>query len=672
MIDQTTTGNKSSRLEDYFALKDGGELVNACLKRFEDYASHVERTGRLSTWKRAYKKRYVGTIEGSRIRMAGDKNQFLITQVNHLGNICNHIINNITGSKQNITPRATNSDFQSLAQTKVARNVLTYYTDKGLEDKHVLAADICLTFATAYLEEIWNPTDGNDIAVDQETKKTVKDGDVNWYVYSPLDVAFDTTVNSSDDCQYRITRKWENKWELAAKYPQYEQEILSSISSVGNMKKLHFGHPIYEGDSDLIPVYTLIHEKNDVIPEGRFVRFIDSGSTVLIDNPLPHKKILHRICAQEQPGNAFGTSVVYDLLPLQENLDMLESTVATNQAMFGVQTITGIKGAGTDVSFLDGGLRFIETNPMPGVDTRPASLNLLHTDPEIFKQMDHLIQQMEILSGVNSVMRGQPEASLKSGSALALVASQAIQFLSGFQRNYINLIESVGTSLIDILKNYAKAPRLIAVAGKYNTQYIPQFTGQDISDIDRVTVEVGNPLAQTTAGRLQIAQDLLRVPGMIKDANQYLSIIETGTMETLVEGESAQLLLIKEENEALLRGENVIAVMGDDDPKHVLGHNSVLANLDARKTPNVVQAVLKHNMMHIQNAKTMDPILAGMLQLPVLNAPQPPPPPPGPQAIPPKPGQNAAEVMHNGNPVTDLAHKVKLPNMPQPPQPGQR
>jgi hypothetical protein len=435
------------------------------------------------------------------------------------------------------------------------------------------------------------------------------------------------------------------------------------------MKKMHFGHPIYEGESDLVPVYTLIHKKNAVVPEGRLCMFVESGDTVLIDGPLPHKQVLHRLCAQEQPGNAFGTSVVFDLLPLQENLDMLESTVATNQAMFGVQTICGIKGAGTDVSFLDGGLRFIETSPMPGVDTKPTTLNLLHTDPEIFKQMDHLIQQMEIISGVNSVMRGQPEASLKSGSALALVASQAIQFLSGFQRNYINLIESVGTSLIDILKNYAKAPRLIAVAGKYNTQYIPQFTGKDIANIDRVTVEVGNPLAQTTAGRLQIAQDLLRVPGMIKDASQYLSIIETGTMETLVEGESAQLLLIKEENEALLRGEDVIAVMGDDDPKHVLGHNSVLANLDARKTPKVVQAVLKHNMMHIQNAKAMDPILAGMLQLPVLNQPAPPPPP---QAIPPKPGDNAAQVMHNGNPVTNLADKVKLPNMPQPAGVGNR
>ena len=74
----------ASRLDDYFALQSGRDLVQGCLKRVEDYASHVERTGRLATWKRAYKNRYVGTIEGSRLRTGGDKNQFVMTQHNHL------------------------------------------------------------------------------------------------------------------------------------------------------------------------------------------------------------------------------------------------------------------------------------------------------------------------------------------------------------------------------------------------------------------------------------------------------------------------------------------------------------------------------------------------------------------------------------------------------------
>jgi hypothetical protein len=36
------------------------------------------------------------------------------------------------------------------------------------------------------------------------------------------------------------------------------------------------------------------------------------------------------------------------------------------------------------------------------------------------------------------------------------------------------------------------------------------FTNKDVADINRVIVEAGNPLTQTLAGRIQIAQDLMQ------------------------------------------------------------------------------------------------------------------------------------------------------------------
>jgi len=44
-----------SGIQDYFALQQGREFVNECFKRMEDYRSYIERSGRLSTWKRCYK-----------------------------------------------------------------------------------------------------------------------------------------------------------------------------------------------------------------------------------------------------------------------------------------------------------------------------------------------------------------------------------------------------------------------------------------------------------------------------------------------------------------------------------------------------------------------------------------------------------------------------------------
>jgi hypothetical protein len=124
---------------------------------------------------------------------------------------------------------------------------------------------------------------------------------------------------------------------------------------------------------------------------------------------------------------------------------------------------------------------------------------------------------METISGINSVTRGQPEASLKSGNALALVQSMAIQFISGLQQSYVKLIEQVGTQLINNLKDYAKAPRVAAIVGKNNRTELKEFIGDDLQAINRVVVDMGNALSRCLAkdtpvlmfdGSIKMVQDI--------------------------------------------------------------------------------------------------------------------------------------------------------------------
>src|SRR5690606_13663300 len=107
--------------------------------------------------------------------------------------------------------------------------------------------------------------------------------------------------------------------------------------------------------------------------------------------------------------------------------------------------------------------------------------NLTQTPPEIFNFMTQIERLMETISGVNSVARGNPEASLKSGAALALVQSMAIQFSQNLQRAYAQLIEDLGTSTINILKDFAAVPRVAAIAGKSNRPMMREFVGDDLN-----------------------------------------------------------------------------------------------------------------------------------------------------------------------------------------------
>jgi hypothetical protein len=219
-----------------------------------------------------------------------------------------------------------------------------------------------------------------------------------------------------------------------------------------------------------------------------------------------------------------------------------------------------------------------------------------------------LIQSAETISGVNSVTRGNPEASLKSGTALALVQSMSLQYISGLQQSYVKLIEDVGTAIVQILKDFATTPKVITLVGKNNRPLLKEFTGEQISAINRVVVDVGNPLARTTAGRVQMAEQMLQM-NLIKSPEQYFQVINTGKIETLFEGEMNELLLIKSENEQMLEGKDVLVSPLDKHRLHINEHKAVLSDPDLRRDPELVRIVLDHIEKHLNALRETDPAL---------------------------------------------------------------
>jgi hypothetical protein len=211
-------------------------------------------------------------------------------------------------------------------------------------------------------------------------------------------------------------------------------------------------------------------------------------------------------------------------------------------------------------------------------------LNLVNTPKEVFDMMEFIIKQMEIIAGINSVVRGDVPTNLRSGSALALVAAQAMQFSSGLQESYVNLTEDCSTGIIELLGNpaFVQDSRVALIAGKVNQPLLKQFVSGDLAPISRVQVELANPLAATTAGRVQMAETLIQ-NGLIKNKEQYLMVMQTGTLEPEIEGLQAELLLIKQENESLSQGMPVQAIKTENHPLHIMEHKAVLCNLDAKE-----------------------------------------------------------------------------------------
>jgi hypothetical protein len=664
-------------MQIYWATKPQEEIINDLMSRVDAYDEYILKAGIMHTLKDSYQTFYGDT----RVRDVGVSGELKAIRINHYGSLIRNLISLVTNNKLAWQPIASNTDVESQSAAILAGGLLDFYMkDQRLDRVFKNGAIMASFLKEAWVSTTWNTQKGEIVhpGIPEEGTPAYHEGDLEFSLYGLNDIIRDYSRTTSE-FDWLISRDFVNKYDLIAQFPESENELMGISIDKMKMDRIRVKPLTDDMESELIPFYTFYFKKTPSLPNGRMVEFVDGK--VLTDSPLPYDRIpLTRIAAEDTFEDCFGHSPMMDVLPIQKGIDMLASTLLSNNAAFGVQNISVEKGSGFSVTQIHGGLNLLEhqkgTNP-------PQPLQLTASAPETYKFLDMLIAQGQLLSGVNDAIRGQAPAGT-SGAALALLSQQAIQFANGLQQSYISLAEDTGTLAIQILQKYANTKRIATLAGKHNRPLLKEWSKQDLEGVSRVTIEAGNALSKTAAGRLQIA-DSLQQGGHIQRPEQYISVLETGRLEPMYEAESRQLLLIRAENEKLSDGAQVRALMTDAHEQHILEHASVLSSPEARDNPNspVVQNALAHIMEHLDMVRNMDPGLAAILKQQPLpppiqpQAPQPGPQPQGPAPQGPAPQQagpagNVPEIMDGTPAVTQQAGNVNLPQMPVNKATGQR
>jgi len=609
----------------YFAAKDANDTANILLEKATDWRNTLTTNGyleKLKTCWAAYHGAYFTDLgSGHTIVFGGEQGELAQLPVNHVRNLAQHMYVMTTSSRPSMEARAANTDYKSTAQVTLANGLLDYYMrEKRLERYINKAVELSIVLGAGYVKIEWDATTGKVIEEDEESGEKYYEGDIKFTNVSPFDVVFD--VNREDNNHdWVLVRTYKNKYDLAAKYPEFGDEIRELQTK--DAKERYSLQIFRKVDSDQVEVWTMYHKKTEAMPEGRELVFLND-KIILHDQSLPYRRIpLFRMSPNEILGTAFGYSNLFDLLPLQEGINHLYSSIMSNNIAFSTQNLFVKSGSNIDITNLGGGLNIIQ-----GTE-KPEPLNLLGTSQETYNFLSILESKMEQLSGINSVTRGTPDpaANLRSGNSLALVQSMAIQFQSGLQNQYVQLVEDLGVAILEILQDYATAPRVASIVGVNNKQYLVEFKGSDIADINRVIVDVGNPLARTTAGRVQMAEQLMQMKPEEFSIQQYAQVINTGRIDGMLESPVDQSNLIQLENERLLAGTPVKALIIDDHKEHILRHRTILNDIDIRLDEVRAKATYDHILEHIEFARSADPAVLTMTnqqQLPPAPAPQPP------------------------------------------------
>jgi hypothetical protein len=686
---------------------------------------------------------YYGTDEDGdfswKVERKGGKKQIRALKANEFRQGIQRMLAIVCGTPSDFFPVPVNTDERSIEESLLARGVLDYYFDEGeLDALCDYATEMAVVCTNAWVDVDWDQTLGEPLeavpgvsrvprmdATGQNVQAVTqrRSGDINARVFLATDTIREYESRRPKD-EWIILRSWHNRYNLAAQMeleaqtrkdltPEQRDEMMKNaelvrgLSSASNTDdeqliralRLQLGQvqPI-----DEVPVLDLRHARCPALPDGKRARLVgysillESGPNPFADDAHPDDLGAYEIRAGRRFGTTRSYSGAHDVLGKARAVDALTSIPYSNQAALGLNVLATPAMSELKLNKLKEGLVSVETKRP---DMMPQVLQLCRTPPEVFPFRKDLIGEIGASFGLLDQSQGRGSADA-SGTRAALDDTITQRNLSSLTKERKKLRKNVANAIVRRFKTFgARMPRkLPLVVGKSKEPKLKEFTGSSMESIDRVRCEETGPFGSSVALRIATAKDIMQIKSTdgrpTLNAEQYITLVQTGKFEPLTEAANAEMQLIRAENEKLSAGEmldappqmdpvgqpipgtgQVSALWSENPWLHMREHDSVMSSLEAKANPAVRAAWQAHQAAHLpfllewfarsprmiaKHGEPRDPYTGQPLMAPVAM----PGAPPGTGAPPPPPGQKQRPQGGTGEP--------NLPSLPSNPATGER
>lgn len=547
------------------------------------------------------------------ITESGEDGEFLSMRMNQYRGLVKHQIALVTANRPSWDPQARTTDSEAMRQVSLAAHLLDYEMDvKGMGVALKTQYEIAKVCASGFLAQGWNENVGPN------------GSGATWALpLAPWEVAHER-VRVYEDANWHIFRSYESRWDWVAKFAKADPEKAEKIAAISNQSHianafLYEDNGLSSADTDRFEVLIVYAKPTAACPEGR-VAYIADEALILMDGPSPYGDDvpITRICPAEFVGTSVPFGDSWTLLAPDEAYNAILSMGITRVDTHGVANIAVPTGSDFKQSDFSGN-NLLEVTP----GQEPKVLDMLAIPPELAQWMNIIKTGMEELSGINSVTRGNPQENVSSGSYAALLQAMAVQFNSADEAAWVYNLEKTGSHKINIYRRLADEKQLVNICGADETWSAREFVGEDLSQILRVGVKVGNALSKTVAGRLALATTMLEQK-LIQDPREFLQCVQTGNYEPLFAGPARQLILIKSENERIMRGEKPRVWVYDNDQLHIREHLELMDTplRDDLEKSKGVQAHIDEHMLSWTNKTLNSPDILAAIGQPPLPAAQ--------------------------------------------------
>lgn len=628
-------GSKTPLSAGYFATKTGDELAQALKKKIDTLRESTTLKRILDEQRNAYLQVHSISMDGmasssmvGRDGQQGELATFRVPMAKALGSA---VVNLVTNAQVAWQAMASNDDASSRAQTILGNQTLEYFwADRGVQQITTQQTEGAVYFGERFVFAEFDSAAGDEVSagnmpndplagganellaalspegmeqlgVAPGSASPQNTGDIRYHLIDSWDLLRDPTAKSFEKSPYILFKLQRNRFDLAARYGE---EVIQGCDETDPVDELLSPVPEDAAASDLVDVWYFFHERSPACKKGRQAIFY--GNKILEESDLKYREVpVVRLATGNLTGTPFPIAPFWNCLAAQEVKDAVLSAVATNNLTLGHQMIAAPMGTDMDPTAI-GPMQMVF---YPQGSEPPAPLQLTRSSPEAMQLMQQLDNYQKQLLGLNNTALGQPEGSNLSGAAMALLSSMALQANSSFQGDFKLAVEKLGNITLHIIQDFFTTDHKIQITGKASAYMAKEeaFSGPRLSKVNSVRVSIGNPAAQTVAGRSAIADKYIQLqmalPGiqLIKTPEDLEQLLTTGRIEGLTDYAQNQALTIKAENEALAAGQPVEALLGDDDVRHCAHHVAELTSPNIRNNPAIVRNVWEHIASHYTN-----------------------------------------------------------------------
>lgn len=625
-------------------------------ERFDWCQMQFVQTGRmrraLSLLSVYYGRGVSGMEDSAALVSAGEIGELTKVHVNAVAPIVTNVLGLIAGERPAVKPVATNGDDTSSAQARIAQQLHDYYDRRdGGPDLELSTVRGGVLASSWWLLQSWLAQAGDVYELDVNGQP-VYEGDLLMHSLPPWRVAADPLAHSVDARKWVIFQRRASRWDLAArtKDPYVREKLergssdplsgLVTTSMLDGVRRAEtlLGEAFMPDDG--VWVWEVRHLPTPALPLGRLVQFIsddcvlfdsaavpvdggpvmdeETGETTGYTSPTQTKAVPYPYDKRElnafeySPervvGSANGHASSFNLLGLQELLDVCTTSMSTTLDKLGLTLLWGGGGEPTKPFDIGRGIQVLDT------PNKPEAVEIQALKAEVVAASDWIQTQMRISGALNDTVMGQPPKGMPA-SAQALQRAQAVQFHQVSQAEYVRLVERVSNGRLRILKRFAKSKRVAEIAGADGTYEVLQWSAEDIGGVERFRCEPINPASRSFEAR-QAAAEFLAGKGLLSPEG-FLAFQQTGNLEAELRPQTAWKELVERNKGLLQKGQGLPPVdmaasqMGGDivfvedgqphvrplksDPHHIAipAYLSVANNPQVRSSsPLVVEAVL--------------------------------------------------------------------------------